>query len=245
MASGLLSKDPRMTTNKLSLPLAAVLLAGSAFVAVPSAQATVSLAASFDDKVQNAHAIILGRVISQETKYDEQKRFILTYTTFAVEDTIKGGTPQQVTVVTPGGRIGDVRQTTIGVPVFEEGRENVLFLKNTRRGPTVLYFDQGAYDVVSVRGERVIRPVASEAVHIDEQRGIAIPPEEPRSLREFEGAVRASERRVRHQKMAMIDKAPGEERPASIWNVLVENIWLVAIAVIGAVLAAVPFIRRH
>src|SRR5688500_1966982 len=186
MACGLLSIRHRMTPNKQSLSLAAALLAGSALFAVPRAEATVTLAASFDEKVENAQAIVLGKVLKTESRYDEQKRFILTYTTFEVEKAIKGGTPQQVTLVTPGGKVGDVQQTTVGVPSFHEGDEKIVFLRNTQRGPTVLFFDQGAYEVQRERGERIIRPVATEAVRIDEQRGMAVAPETPRTLREFE-----------------------------------------------------------
>ncbi|HEU4522093.1 MAG TPA: hypothetical protein VFT12_08825 [Thermoanaerobaculia bacterium] len=233
-----------MTPNKLSIALVMVVLAGSAFLAVPEAQATMSLAATFDEKVDDANAIVLGRVVRQESRYDEEKRFILTYTTFEVEKSIKGSTPPQVTLVTPGGRVGDVQQTTIGVPVFREGQENIVFLKNTRRGPTVLYFDQGAYDVVAEKGQRLVRPVASEAVHIDPQRGIAVAPEQTKSLRDFEGAVRSSERRVRQQQMSAVTPQPGPQQKPSIWNAIAENLWLIAIAVIGTVLASIHFIRR-
>ena len=233
-----------MTPNKRSLPLAAALLAGSALIAVPRADATVSIAATFDEKVEHAAAIVHGRVVKQEARFDEEKKFILTYTTFEVAKTLKGGTPNLVTVVTPGGRVGDVQMTTIGVPQFREGSENVVFLKNTRRGPTVLYFDQGAYDVVSERGEKMVRPVATDAVKIDEQRGMAVAPEAPRTLREFETAVGAAERRVRHNRMEMLEKQRQAQEVTSIWTTLDENKWLVFIALLGVALASVKFLRR-
>lgn len=232
-----------MTANKRSLALAAALLAGTAEFAVPRAEATVSIAASFDDKVENAAAIVHGRVVKQESRYDDEKRFILTYTTFEVEKALKGGTPNLVTVVTPGGKVGDVQMTTIGVPEFREGSENVVFLKNTKRGPTVLYFDQGAYDVVSDGGEKIVRPVATDAVTIDEQRGLAVAPEHPRTLREFETAVGAAERRVRHNRMELLEKQRQAE-VTSIWTTLEENKWLVFIALLGVALASVKFLRR-
>ncbi|HET7704778.1 MAG TPA: hypothetical protein VFM36_01705 [Thermoanaerobaculia bacterium] len=232
-----------MTPNKRSLSLAAALLAGSAMVAVPRAEATVSIAASFDEKVENAAAIVHGRVVKQESRYDDEKRFILTYTTFEVAKAFKGGTPNLVTVVTPGGKVGDVQMTTIGVPEFREGSENVVFLKNTKRGPTVLYFDQGAYEVISDRGEKIVRPVATDAVTIDEQRGMAVAPELPRTLREFESAIGAAERRVRHNRMELLEKQRQAEA-TSIWTTLEENKWLVFIALLGVALASVKFLRR-
>jgi hypothetical protein len=233
-----------MTSNNRSLSLAAALLAGSAFVAVPRAGATVSIAATFDEKVEHAAAIVHGRVVKQEARYDDDKKFILTYTTFEVEKALKGGTPNLVTVVTPGGRVGDVQMTTIGVPQFREGSENVLFLKNTRRGPTVLYFDQGAYDVVSSRGEKVVIPVATDSVKIDDQRGMAVAPEQPRTLKEFEAAVGSSERRVRHNRMQLLEKQRQAQEVTSIWTTIEENKWLVFVALLGVTLATVKFLRR-
>ncbi|HUP46298.1 MAG TPA: hypothetical protein VM779_12375 [Thermoanaerobaculia bacterium] len=234
-----------MTPNKLSFPLAAILLAGSALVGAPRAEATVSLAATFDEKVENAQAIVLGRVVRSESRFDDEQRFILTYTTFEVEKSIKGGTPPQVTVVTPGGRVGEIQQTTIGVPHLAPGEENVLFLKDTRHGPTVLYFDQGAYEVVSQRGERIVRPVVTGAVHIDEQRGVAVAPEPARTLREFEGAVQASERRTRFNRMEMLrEEQRRAKEAASIWPVLADYKWLFLAAALGLALATVLFLRR-
>lgn len=233
-----------MTPNKRSISLAAALLAGSAFVMAPRAGATVSIAATFDEKVEHAAAIVHGRAVKQETRYDEDRKLILTYTTFEVEKALKGGTPNLVTVVTPGGRLGDVQMTTIGVPQFREGSENVLFLKNTRRGPTVLYFDQGAYDVVSSRGEKVVVPVATDSVKIDDQRGMAVAPEQPRTLKEFEAAVGSAERRVRHNRMDLLEKQRQAQQVTSIWSTIEENKWLVFIAVFGVTLATVKFLRR-
>jgi hypothetical protein len=233
-----------MTPNKRSLSLAAALLAGSALVAVPRAGATVSIAATFDEKVEHAAAIVHGRVVKQEARFDDERKLILTYTTFEVQKTLKGGTPNLVTIVTPGGRVGDVQMTTIGVPQFREGSENVVFLKNTKRGPTVLYFDQGAYDVITERGEKMVRPVATDAVKIDDQRGLAVAPEQLRTMREFETAVSAAERRVRHNRMEMLEKQRRAQEVTSIWTTLDENKWLVFIALLGVALASVKFLRR-
>ena len=234
-----------MTPNKIAFPMAAAVLAGSAFLAAPNASATVTIAASFQEKVEKADAIVLGRVMRQETRFDDEKRFILTYTTFQVEKAFKGGVPPEVTIVTPGGRIGELQQTTVGVPEFERGDENVVFVGNTRRGPTVLWFDQGAYDVVREGGERIVRPVATEAVHLDAQRGIAAAPEPARTLREFEAAVQRAEQRTRQQRMDLLEQDRRRVREeASVWRTIERNKWLVLFAALGAIMATLHFIRR-
>src|SRR5205085_9474331 len=130
-----------MTPNNRLAAVAAALV----LLALPAAHAAIAAAASFDDKVDNAAAIILGKCVRTESRLDPSGRWILTYSTFAVEKSFKGGAAGEVTLVTPGGSVDGVHQSTIGVPAFREGDEHVVFVKNTRLGPTVLYFDQGTY----------------------------------------------------------------------------------------------------
>lgn len=233
-----------MATNNRTIALVIALLAASAFCG--TAQATLMQAATFDEKVENANAIVYGKVVKQETRWDPQHRWILTYTTFRVEKSLKGVTPPEVTIVTPGGRVGDVHQDTMGVPDFRVGDENAVFVRNTKVGPTVLYFDQGAYEIAKdTRGNRTVLPVATDAVRIDTQRGVAVAPEEPRTLREFEGAVRDSERRmIQKQQMAVLKDRRARQPKPSIWQDIADNAWIVAIAVLGAVVASIPLFKR-
>ena len=203
-------------------------------------------AATFDEKVENANAIVYGKVVNQEARWDSQHRWILTYTTIKVERSLKGVTPAEVTIVTPGGKVGDVYQDTVGIPDFKIGDENAVFVRNTNVGPTVLYFDQGAYEIArDDRGNRMVLPVETEAVRIDAQRGMAVAPEEPKTLRDFEAAVHDSERRViTKTQMAMVKQRRAGEPKPSILTDLADNAWIVAIAVLGAVLASIPLFKR-
>jgi hypothetical protein len=179
--------------------------------------------------------------VKQETRWDSSHRWILTYTTFHIDKSYKGlAAQQEITVVTPGGQVGDVHQDTIGIPEFKIGSDNVLFIRNTSEGPTVLYFGQGAYDVDK---DRVVKPVATDAVTIDTQRGMAVPPEEPRTLQQFERDVRDSERRAIKNRMEIIKRQQPQE-PPSLWSTIVKNKYLVALAIAGAVLATWHFLRR-
>jgi hypothetical protein len=219
-----------------------VLLAALLILLPLQAGATMSRAIPFDDKVQHAEAILLGRAIRSEARWDDSHRWILTYTTFRIEKSLKGFPAQEITIVTPGGTVEGIRQETIGVPSFRDGEEHVLFVRNSQAGPTVLYFEQGAYDVLTVRGERIVQPKVSSAVLIDTQRGMAVSPEEPRSLREFEKNVRESIRRREALQMEMIEREKREE--ASILNVLKRNRTLVLLALAGALLATWQLLKR-
>src|SRR5258708_12376373 len=102
---------------------------------------------------------------------------MVTYAAFEVERTRKGNPVPEVTVVTPGGSVGSVHQSTVGIPVFHPGAEHVLFVKNSSLGPTVLYFDQGAYDVTTNdRGEKLLTPLPTSLVKVHPQPGMPVPP---------------------------------------------------------------------
>lgn len=234
-----------MTMTKL---LAALTVLIAVTLLTPRAEAAIAASATFDDKVDNAAAIIVGRCVKTESRFDPSGRWILTYSTFDVEKSIKGATGQQVTLVTPGGEVGGVRQETIGVPAFQPGDENVLFLKNTRLGPTVLYFDQGAYDVrPDERGEKLVAPIASNLVKVDPQTGKAsATDDEPRTLSAFDRAVKDSiqsgpDRRMRMEALRIQQRKAAS---SSFWAVVARNKLLVALALVGAALASWQLLRR-
>ena len=231
-----------MTPNNRLAAVAAALV----LLAVPAAHAAIAAAASFDQKVDNAAAIILGKCVRTESRLDPSGRWILTYSTFAVEKSFKGGAAGEITLVTPGGSVDGVHQSTIGVPAFRQGDEHVVFVKNTRLGPTVLYFDQGTYDVTSDgHGERVIAPVPTNVVVVDTQRGMAAAPADaPRTLQQFEDAVRESMRTAAERKQKMSATPPLKPQPVSIVSMLAENRLLFILALLGIALSAWQLRKR-
>ncbi|MEA2337325.1 MAG: hypothetical protein QOE82_1332, partial [Thermoanaerobaculia bacterium] len=179
-------------------------------------------------------------------RFDPTGRWIVTYATFNVEDSMKGNANGQLTIVTPGGSVNGIHQETIGVPSFREGDEHVIFLKNTRLGPTPLYFDQGTYNVATGdHGEKMIVPMPSNVMHIDTQRAMAVAPaDEPKTLGDFKRAVSESLKGTpaRQQMSAM---AAAKAKPQkSFWTTLAQNKLLVALALVGIALAAWQLWRK-
>jgi hypothetical protein len=231
-----------MTSNNRRVSLAALLLA---LAVMPRAEATLMKAATFDEKVSNSSAIVLGHVIRTESKWDADHHWILTYTTFKIEKSMKGLPGQsEVTVVTPGGQVGDVHQDTVGVPEFAKDSDNVLFIRNTEVGPTVLFFDQGAYDVEKSGSQRIVKPVASDAVHIDTQRGIAVGPESALALDQFERSVHDSEKRVIFNRMAMIKRQQRAFEDHAVGAMVGDFKWVILVALAGIALASWQLLRR-
>jgi hypothetical protein len=219
-----------------------LVLAAFLTLAPVAAQATIMRAVPFDEKVENAAAILVGTCTAQQSRWDDAHNWILTYSTFRVEQTIKGQPAQEITVVTPGGTVGTVAQEVIGVPQFKPGEENVVFVRNSRSGPTVLYLEQGSYRVAKEdRGEVMVIPAVTSSVLVDTGRGTAVTPEKPRSLRDFEGAVRETMRRHEAMRMEMIERRKAE---ASIWQQIRPWRALIALALLGAILASWQIYRR-
>jgi len=206
------------------------------------AYATISRAVAFEEKVENAAAIVVGECVSQTSKWDDARSWILTYSTFRINKTLKGFPAQEITIVTPGGTVGHIAQDVIGVPKFTQGDEHVLFVRNTQAGPTVLYLEQGDYKVIEERGEKVVQPAVTSSVLIDTGRGMASAPESPRTLKDFEGSVRETVKRHELQKMEMVERQRKVE--SSIWTQIKRNKVLVMLALIGAALATWQLYKR-
>ncbi|PYQ49680.1 MAG: hypothetical protein DMF59_12915 [Acidobacteria bacterium] len=231
-----------MTPNNRLFALAAAVL-----LSAPAAHASMAVAATFDDKVALATSIIFGKCVRQESRFDPSGRWIVTYSTFQIEKTMKGNPQPEMTVVTPGGQVGSVHQDTIGIPAFHPGAENVIFVKNSSLGPTVLYFDQGAYDVTTDdRGEKIVSPVLSNLVKIDTQRGMAVAPNDvPRPLAQFERDVNDTLRSLREQKIRMDTLAAERLRQeASFWSVVRQNKWTIVLALAGIAFATWRLLRH-
>jgi hypothetical protein len=202
------------------------------------AGATLTEARSFDDKVDNAASIVVGRCVAKESRWDAAHHWILTYNQFQIDESLKGQPTRELTIVTPGGTVGNMTQDAVGVPKFDIGGEHVVFVRNTQAGPTVLYFEQGAYQVV---GDMVV-PTVSSAVLIDTQAGKAVSPEEPRTLREFKGRVRETIKRREAMRMEMMEKRKKEQ--ASLIRVLERNKALIILALVGVALATWQLVKR-
>ncbi len=167
-----------------------------------AAQATVARAVPFDEKVDAADAIVLGKVVSTESAWDPTGRWIVTRSTLRVEKALKGHPASQLTLVTPGGSVDGVRQETIGIPSFRAGDEHVVFVRSTAAGPTVAFFDQGLFDVTrDARGNATVAPASSDLLLIDTSgtRAAASTAPGAESLssleRRIETSIRTSEQR--------------------------------------------------
>ncbi|HKO58327.1 MAG TPA: hypothetical protein VJ276_20855 [Thermoanaerobaculia bacterium] len=231
-----------MTPNNRLLLAAA--LASAALLSAPHAKASLARAVDFDTKVADAESIVLGKVVRTESRWDAGHRWILTYSTFRVEKALKGVAGSEVTLVTPGGQVGNVGQSTVGIPEFREGDENVVFVKQSQAGPTVLYFDQGTYEVTRDGNQRMVTPVSTDAVVVDTQRGMAVTPEQPRTLAQFEAEVKRAEHGAL-QRMELIRQRERQQAEAnSLSSIILRNKLLIALALVGMAVATWQIVKK-
>lgn len=212
-----------------------------------SANATVARAIPFEEKVERADAIVLGKVLSTRSEFAPDGKFIVTHTTLEVGQQFKGQAPARVTVTTPGGSVGSLHQRAIGIPEFTEGDEKVVFLDHRPNGLiTPLFYDQGTYDVVRDRGgEAIVRPVRTGLVLLDQQTGLARDAgEASMSLASFRSSVERIA--ARHQIQAL--SGGSQEKVAwtrSVGEFFSDHGLLVALAAVAVGIASIPLLRRR
>jgi hypothetical protein len=92
-----------------------------------SAHAATVLYASPQELGAESEIVILGRVESSESGWDDSRTKIITRTRIAVDETYKGNPPAAIDVVQLGGTVGTLRVTAHGAPVWKVGEEVLLF----------------------------------------------------------------------------------------------------------------------
>ena len=83
---------------------------------------------------ENADVIVTGKVIQQNSSWNENKTRIFTRATIQVEETLKGSGLNSVVVSYPGGEVGDIGEMYTHTPKFENNEEVLVFLKKDQTG---------------------------------------------------------------------------------------------------------------
>lgn len=165
-----------MRTSILCLALALGFTAalGPVRVQEPTADASVSTAATLEGLVTFAHVVALAEPTESRTEWQNGK--IVTYTRLSVIERVSGEGPAAVWVKSLGGTVGDIGQSVEGEPTFAKGTRSLVFL---RRLPN----DAGAPDAhVVVSRAQGQYPLALEKarwmVRSNVRVGMILPPRE-------------------------------------------------------------------
>ncbi len=147
---------------KIRVLLIVAILAG--WVALP-ARATTLVRMSLDQLAQASSTVVRGRVINQESRWNAQHTQIITLTTIASGQTLKGNAGPTLVVEQVGGVVGHIRSWVPGTALLRPQSEYVLFLQpsTTHAGRYLLVgMAQGAFRIyrdAATRQERVILPM--------------------------------------------------------------------------------------
>lgn len=137
-------------------------------LAAAGLEATVLNPLDNGDLVRHADAIVIGRCVKSEGKWEDRNLF--TYATIAVDEVLKGEQKPSVTVVLPGGvdLSGPVpiAMDYEGGPVIAPGEEVFLFLQRIEGIPD-------GYSVVGFSlGKFSIRPYGAAKIVSRDLRGV-------------------------------------------------------------------------
>ena len=142
---------------------AALLLA----LALP-VRASTFVAMSQEEMVEQAGAVVTGRVVQVHSFWNREHTAILTEAVIAVEESILGNAGPQVRVRTFGGQVGEYKLVALGFPTFEGGEKLLLFLTPQQDGVhKVLGYRQGQFHI---RAGASGRPTAVPAWEADTMR---------------------------------------------------------------------------
>ncbi len=132
--------------------LLALIAALAALVAPRSAHGTTFVLADTKDLLAVSELVVLGRV--QSIRSVEEGNSLRTHVAVAVEEAVKGRTGAVLTLVEPGGLVGNRRRWIYGAPTFFMGERVLLFLRrNPRHELETAFLGMGKFTVVrSSRG---------------------------------------------------------------------------------------------
>jgi hypothetical protein len=173
-----------------------VLRLGLLLAALVTVQAATMEYLSTDDMVDQATAIVRGRILESTTS----RHGPLVYTHFSVKvlEQFKGKGPEQLDIVVPGGEAGGIRQTFAGAPRLTERGDYLLFLWTGKSGLThVLGYAQGAFRVsVDAEGGVSAQRQSSGEIMLEPKTGRRIA-DEPVQIRLNELRSRIASRAAR------------------------------------------------
>lgn len=102
---------------------------------------------SVEELAVQAQRIVHGRVVRQESAWNDARTAIYTDVTLAVEQTAVGARAAELTFRIDGGAVDGIGMATSNDPRFEDGQELVVFLEGRAGKERLVSHSQGAFEV--------------------------------------------------------------------------------------------------
>jgi hypothetical protein len=110
-----------------------------------ASHASLVLALDTTELTKRADHIAVADVISVQSAWDQSHKKIFTTIELSVVESWKGGAKpaSHITVVQPGGTVGDIAMTVFGMSQFTPGERTLVFLRGTTGAAGVVGMSQG------------------------------------------------------------------------------------------------------
>ncbi len=152
----------------------------------PEAAATTVRSFSLHQLFREADHVVVGKVVSQRSFWNEAHDTIYTDYTVAIEATEKGAKVDSLTVRLMGGTVGEMSLSVSGNAVLDKGERVLLVLRDQVEFHTLVGMSQGKWNVRCVDGVDVVhRGPAPKGKHL-------FPARQPKPLGELLELLRAA-----------------------------------------------------
>ena len=144
----LASASPRSRRLLVMATVVTTLGVGIAAVIPSPARASIVRSLDLSELVQQADHIAVVDVLSLRSEWDTRHERILSTVELKVVERWKGtgattGGEDRLTIVQPGGTVGDLSMTVTGMSTFAPGERAVVFLRGAANNARVLGMGQG------------------------------------------------------------------------------------------------------
>jgi len=118
--------------------------------------ATTYAKTNMEQFVTNSTLVVKAKVLSTESKWDQNKTNIFTYTTISILEILKGeNPPNELTIEQLGGTVGDESLVIETNPHFKVGEEAILFLVFHKNSWWLNSIGMSKFDILSVDGSEI------------------------------------------------------------------------------------------
>jgi hypothetical protein len=152
---------------KMKVLVLATVLVG-ALGSISPARATSMVSMSMEQLTQASSDIVQASVVGQVSEWNATHTQIVTITTLAVSQSLKGNASSTIQVRELGGTVGQVTQSIMGDVSFRPQGEYVLFLEPDNGSDYhVVGLSQGAYPIyadAASHDERVVLPLSQASI---------------------------------------------------------------------------------
>jgi hypothetical protein len=140
----------KMVMKRIWLFGGATAVLALAAVAAGSVAERLSLA----ELVRRSDTIVVAQVLGTDTRWSEDHQHLYRRVSFEVEERWKGQGPDQIVLLLRGGELDGIQERALGVPFFDDGAREVLFLRRRGEVHTLVGMGQGAIELSVDAGGR-------------------------------------------------------------------------------------------